>query len=679
MNFSAGQGGYEIHVAAIDRASNVSAIAVHTVQNDEALPVLTESGIAGSANASASSASATKSADFRLEGAASDTNALAAVDAGAGIYPLTLSIDGGAAVPVAVAAGGDWSYAYDARAATHERDGVHVFVLTARDVAGKTTQVTRTVTVDTQAPTIEFKDPNPCLTTAGRPGVPTVNGGIALSGNASDNGTITSLMYKLGSAPWAAYTASMYSFSFDLNTAAFADKADYVVQISATDAAGNVTTVSKTMYVDQSSDLPTIKLNGVDTAKAAAENLFLDDAKLQGWAEDDDGAVATVEVSVDGGSYASVSSPPVSPSTFFEHSLSGLLFGQHSLKLRAADKYGTIKESDTLNFFIDRDKPAVAIASPASGGYRSAAFAMSGTASDANGLKTTDFAGAASPYVEVYTSGPDWEKVPVAAGIWSYTVPDSFVSTGGDGPRTVRVRAYDVFSRESASPAELTFNVDRTSPTLSVSTNLTSWQLSRNVSLSGGAQDSGAGASGVARVEYRINGAATWTSLTGTTDWNGVVTFPNGQANALEIRSVDNAGNYSPRRGLCRQRGRHRSDADLRRALRRDDEQGHERADHLHGHDRRQRRARRVGAADGRAQEGRERSRQRGSRAELGNLELHLPGGRGDPRPGRNLGADLHGQGPGRQDGEVHAQPDGRDEAARGLVEQRPALRGRGR
>ena len=550
MNFAAGQGSYQIRAAAIDRAGNASLVAVREVWNDEAYPLLTESSIGG-ATPQAASASGWRNADFTLAGTASDSYALAAAD------PLTVSVDGGAAVPVAVAADGSWSYPEGAPYDADANNGVRVFVFTAKDAAGKTSQVERRVTIDTQAPAISFLEPNPALNTAGRPDVKTVNGTVALQGSVTENNSITKLERKLGSEPWASFATELYGFSLSIPTAALPDKADYVVQIRATDAAGNVALASKTMYVDQSSDEPTISFNGVATASAAAANLFLDDAKLQGWAADDDGPVASVSAAVDGDidteSYASVSSPPTSTSTFFEHSLAALPAGEHRLRIRAADAAGRTKTSDTLRFFVDRDRPAVAISSPASGGYRSASFAMSGTASDANGLRKADLdSNPATPdlaFVEVYAAGPGWERIDASDGTWDYAVPASFVSTGGDGARTVRVRAYDVFGRESAAPAELAFNVDQTPPGLALApaaaAALAGWQQSRNVSLSGSAWDLGTGASGVVRVEYRINGAASWTALSGTTDWSGVVTFPNGAASSLELRSVDNAGNES--------------------------------------------------------------------------------------------------------------------------------------
>lgn len=195
------------------------------------------------------------------------------------------------------------------------------------DRANRVTEIERRVTIDSQPPAVSFLAPSPSLATAGRPTVPTVNGMISLQGNASDNNTISKLEYKLGSAAWAEFGTELYAFTLSINTNALADTADYIVQVRATDVAGNLFTGSSTMYVDQASDLPRITFNGVSTANAAAQNLFLDEAKLQGWVEDDDGSIAGVEVSVDGGSYAAVSNPPVSPSTFFEQALTDVAAG----------------------------------------------------------------------------------------------------------------------------------------------------------------------------------------------------------------------------------------------------------------------------------------------------------------------------------------------------------------
>ena len=85
-------------------------------------------------------------ASFALAGTISDSNP--ASIAGTTLN-LAVTVDGGSSTPIALGSA-SWTYPFTVNAATHAQDGIHTFVFTGTDVAGKPTTLTRTVTVDTQ-------------------------------------------------------------------------------------------------------------------------------------------------------------------------------------------------------------------------------------------------------------------------------------------------------------------------------------------------------------------------------------------------------------------------------------------------------------------------------------------------------------------------------------------------
>ncbi len=88
---------------------------------------------------------------------------------------------------------------------------------------------------------------------------------------------------------------------------------------------------------------------------------------------------------------------------------------------------------------------------------------------------------------------------------------------------------------------------DTSPPTVSITTPVNGQAISASpITVSGSASDPGAGNSGVALVEVRVNGGP-WQSASSTNDWSSwacqVALTPG--SNTIEARSADNAGNYS--------------------------------------------------------------------------------------------------------------------------------------
>jgi hypothetical protein len=88
---------------------------------------------------------------FTFAGTTTDTNP-------AGAPTLTVSVDGGAVQAVPVVSGA-WSYAASVDTVGHGNDGSHTYVFTSTDISGKTTTLSRSVTIDTTPPTVLIAQP----------------------------------------------------------------------------------------------------------------------------------------------------------------------------------------------------------------------------------------------------------------------------------------------------------------------------------------------------------------------------------------------------------------------------------------------------------------------------------------------------------------------------------------
>jgi hypothetical protein len=151
-DLGSGEGRKDLVIRATDLLGNQATSGTIHVFYDKYYPVLSESGIGGSANAASSYSLSTRST-LTFSGSASDTDALAATKA------LVVTIDG-TETEIAVGSGGAWSYTYNVDSSSHAQDGTHAIVFTARDIANKTTSLARTVTVDTRTPTSDIATPS---------------------------------------------------------------------------------------------------------------------------------------------------------------------------------------------------------------------------------------------------------------------------------------------------------------------------------------------------------------------------------------------------------------------------------------------------------------------------------------------------------------------------------------
>ncbi|HYR86499.1 MAG TPA: Ig-like domain-containing protein [Terriglobia bacterium] len=177
-----------------------------------------------------------------------------------------------------------YSVPWDTTTATNAS---HALTAVARDAAGnQATSAAVTVTVfnDTTPPTVSITAPNTGST---------VGGTITVSANATDNGTVVGVQFKLDGVNLGAEdTAAPYSVAWDTTTAT---NASHTLTAVARDAAGNqATSAAVTVTVFNDTTPPTVSITAPNTGSTVANTITVSaDAT-------DNGTVAGVQFKLDG-------------------------------------------------------------------------------------------------------------------------------------------------------------------------------------------------------------------------------------------------------------------------------------------------------------------------------------------------------------------------------------------
>ena len=510
-----GEGSKTLRARAVDALGQVSTSTVVNLSLDLTPPDLIETGIGATALRT--------NADFSLSGTASDTNGLQTWDHDAdpmtpALPYLEISIDGGAAVRISIDSFGSWSYFYSVPG-DGSKDGEHRFVLTATDAVGKTSTLTRTVTVDTGDP--EFVEVDGVI--AGRNlDTGEVNGWINFRFTATDEGVglersgTSYLSYftvverdalvdtsPAGIAGWTPTlsASSRFTLSFDTRTR---DNGSYDLWVGIRDAVTgtpNVVALKTPIEINQESDRPILTFNNLDIgASLNSENGFGQDPVFFVTITDDDQVkVADLQYRIDAnndGDFEDFSGLITAGTTWedervwhiFEEkpstnssslqakiNLAGFPQGAFRVQVRARDTtdlavWETIYEdfdnhtwisSPAIPFTVDYGPPTIVVAQPSAGAYRTG-FTLSGTASDALGVIRIRYSlDGGSSFVTIYED-LDLSSVEVAVP-FNQAVDLAGYTTG---EYILLVEATD-FGNTTARQ-QIPITVDRTAPTVSV-------------------------------------------------------------------------------------------------------------------------------------------------------------------------------------------------------------------
>ncbi len=115
--------------------------------------------------------------------------------------------------------------------------GLNTILIEATDLYNNTSGIKRSITLDTTAPELAIKDPAQDISTK--------SPNLTVSGSVTDNNSITMVSSINGIVKPVSVTNGAFSFNVDFN-----QEGTYPVTLMATDAAGNVTTATRTLIYD---------------------------------------------------------------------------------------------------------------------------------------------------------------------------------------------------------------------------------------------------------------------------------------------------------------------------------------------------------------------------------------------------------------------------------------------
>jgi hypothetical protein len=387
--------------------------------------------------------------------------------------------------------GGAWEPCSSPQAYTGLADGAHAFEVRATDAAGNVDQ-----TPATHAWTVDKTPPAPPVIESPAEGSINATGTVTLSGTAEPGALVQ--VFEGAVSQGTTTTSSGGAWSWTLTSVA---DGSHTYTATARDAAGNTSGVSNARVVMVDTTAPnTVLTTGPIGATPSTSATFT-------FAADD--ATATFECRLDGGVWASCSSP---------RSYTGLAEGTHTFEVRATDPGGNTDPSPaTRTWTVDTTPPATpAITSPADGATSATAtLTVSGTAEPGSIVELFD--GATSKGVTAATSG----------GTWSKAVPGL-----ADGSHTFTAVATDAAGNTSGVSNARTVVIDTSAPDTSIESGPSDPSAATATTFALTADEPGAG------FECRLDGGA-WLACSSPATYESLAEGPH----AFEARAVDAAGN----------------------------------------------------------------------------------------------------------------------------------------
>ncbi len=255
------------------------------------------------------------------------------------------------------------------------------------------------------------------------------------------------------------------------------------------------------LTIDLAGDEPQISISNPDPLASVVENTMPGTSKAIGYITEDDGInVSSIQISIDAGALIPVSSTSGSGLYVqWEHDLSSLGSGDHTLQLYAEDDFGVFSYSSIVPFRINLGAPIVSIESPEIGSYiNTNIYTVSGSANDGEGITHVQIS---------LDNGTSWTLIPITPSTdvsWSYT---SGAVT--DGLQTVKIRASDD-NGGSWSYSNMQFTVDTSDPSTSFSYPAKGSYINGEVIIRGANSDN----SSIIKTEIKVGDSRSWVELT---------------------------------------------------------------------------------------------------------------------------------------------------------------------
>ena len=547
-----------LHAAARDTAGNWSPAPAAVAFNiDQAPPEIQAFGFgAGTINTVGGTSYA--KADFSFSFTAYDSNALANVRVTRNGTPIFDGTYSSTTEPVSV------NETVDGPGLS---DGIYEYVITVKDIVGKTATLTRSVVVDTADPLAEIASLNPLVSISG---TDYVNGTIRFTASASDDNGLSGVKWWLLTAAdpapadydapgSTAFAAAPYTTTVD--TGSLSDSTAYILYVVARDRALNETQALRAFTVEQSTDIPVVTITHPGTGAYVGSSYT-----VRGTVTDDDGvASATVQVSYHDGSawspWASAAVTGAGREVSFTYVLPvGIgADGPKQVRARADDDAAAKLGGDAavqgistdVPFTLDTLPPVVSILVPAANSAGRVTFTVSGEVVEQN-LETLRLSLDGGSLVDASVAGAGETKT------WTYDLPAADFDALSEGPHTISVEALDLVGRSHT--VQRVFYKDTAGPAItftSVVEGANTIVTEATPVLRGAFSDEYSDVSGT--FEYRLDsvlGTDPWTSaaVTGsgkTVTWALPVDGLSDGGHTIDIRVLDAVGNLQTKEDVA--------------------------------------------------------------------------------------------------------------------------------
>ncbi len=353
-----------------------------------------------------------------------------ASDALSGVASVELQVDGGAWQVASGTTG--WTYVWSVPSG---EGASHTVVSRAWDVAGnvESTGPGVTFTVDNVPPTSSISNP--------APGELLMGATYTISGTALDGYGLSAVQVSIDGGAWQSASGTS-SWSYDWPLPLYGT---FAIRSRAIDVAGNAQTPGDSLTVVVDNRIPTSTITDPEDGAFLSGSTYT----VRGTSS---GGITQVEVSVDGGEWATASGM-----ASWEYLWKLDSDGPHSVRSRAIDELGRVETPGSgVNVIVDNTPPNIGISYPSNGAI------LSGTAQVISGAAADGTSGLKLIYVSTDGGNP-WHPTDVASS-WTY----SWIADVEDGvPHTLVARARDYAGNltQSLSP---TVWVDNVPPLASV-------------------------------------------------------------------------------------------------------------------------------------------------------------------------------------------------------------------
>ncbi|MBU9831582.1 Ig-like domain-containing protein [Rahnella sp. FC061912-K] len=368
---------------------------------------------------------------------------------------VTVEIDGHS-YTAAVDANGNWSVGVPASVVSTLNDTGYTITASAKDAAGNPGSVTHDVTVDTAAPVLTIN------TVASDDVINAIEKGEALTvsgtSDGADGSTVTLTLN--GKEYSTQVSGGVWTLDVPATDVANLGEANYTLNASSTDAAGNTGSTTHNVLVDTS--LPSVIINAVagddviNAAEAAADQTL--SGRVTNAAEGD-----TVTITLGGKTYEANVQADLSWSVSVpSDDLQGFGDGDLTVSASVTNQHGNTG-SNEREIAIDANLPGLRLDTVAGDDIVNSIEIqqnqiISGTSTDLEPNST----------VTVTVNGVDYSASVKANGSWSAAIPAADVANWPAGPLAITVSGADA----SGNPVTITQNitVDLSSVAISVDT-----------------------------------------------------------------------------------------------------------------------------------------------------------------------------------------------------------------